>query len=353
MEEKVELKLFTIADLKRYFIHNQQVDLLSDEVITRTRALATICNPYVNDGMVVVSALFVNQKVVAYTYVFPDKLTRPDKLIYWNTVIYVDKQYEGRGFAYVVIGQMAELYAPNYFDLDAVVASQENLRFAGLQVDYVEQYILEQKHINTSSLKGKLAYKAELIRQVIVSKKKALQKLIDTTDYTLRYVNYIDDETYTFIQAHSDDDLFLRSQDMFNWILTYPFTVESPLAHRVRKDCYFNDITPHFRFYAVQIWQQSKLIGFYILRDTSRELYLEYLYIDKNYTQVVYASIAEHILQMNKGRFFTADKQLAIWLNNYHLFAHFDVYHKSFSHPQDFIWQEGLNLQAGDGDNII
>lgn len=355
MEESVELKLFTVADLKEYFIHNRSVELLSERVINHTRAYATIMNPYVTDDMSVVSAIFVNGEVASYTYVFPDQcfVNGEQRTLYWNTVLYVDPRYEGRGYGAIVIGQMVEQYGDDYFDLDAVPASIENLKFAGLQVDYVDQYYLEQKQIKTSSLKGKLAYNVEQFRLALISKKKALQKLIDNTDYTLRYVNYIDDGTYAFIQAHSDGDLFLRSQDMFNWILTYPLTMESPLAHRVRKDCYFNDITPHFRFYAVQVWQQSKLIGFYILRDTSRELYLEYLYIDKNYTQVVYASIAEHILQMNKGRFFTADKQLAIWLNNYHLFAHFDVYHKSFSHPQDFIWQEGLNLQAGDGDNII
>lgn len=353
MEEQIDLKLFTVADLKNYFIHNQSVDLLTDEVITCARAIATIHNPYVTDDMAVVSALFVNRKVVAYTYVFPDKLTRPDKLIFWNTVLYVDKNYEGRGYGAIVIGQMVEVYGDAYFDLDAVTASVGNLQFAGLQVDYVDQYYLEQKHINTSSMRGKLAYKVEQLRLSIVSKKKALQKRIDNTNYTLRYVNYIDDETYAFIKVHSDEDLFLRSQEMFNWILAYPMAVESPLAQRVEGICYFNGIAPCFRLYAVQVWQQNKLIGFYILRDTSRRLYLEYLYINNNYAQVVYASIAEHIMQFRRHCFFTADERLAQWINDYRLFAHYGIYHKSFSHPKDFEWTIKQRIQAGDGDNII
>lgn len=353
MEEQIDLKLFTVADLKNYFIHNQSVDLLTDEVITCARAIATIHNPYVTDDMAVVSALFVNRKVVAYTYVFPDKLTRPDKLIFWNTVIYVDKQYEGRGFAYIVIGQMVELYGPNYFDLDAVTASQENLRFAGLQVDYVDQYYLEQKHINTSSLRGKMAAVVEQLRLKYISKEKELRRLINGFDYQLRYVNYIDDKTYAFIQAHSQHDLFLRSRDMFNWILTYPFAVESPVGERVKDPCYFRSVPPCFRHYAVQVWYKNQLVGFYILRDTAKELYLEYLYLEGDYEQMVFASIAEHIVQFRRHCFFTADERLAQWINDYRLFAHYGIYHKSFSHPKDFEWTIKQRIQAGDGDNII
>jgi len=353
MAEQIELKLFTISDLKQYFIHNQAVDLLSDEVITYPRAIATIHNPYVTDDMAVVSALFVNRKVAAYTYVFPDKLTRPDKLIYWNTVIYVDKQYEGRGFACVVIGQMAELYGPDYFDLDAVPASQENLRFVGLQVDYVDQYFLEQKHINISSLYGKCARIVERIRLACVSRIRCLQNTIQSKDYTIQYVNYIDDKTYDFIQSHSQNDLFLRSQDMFNWILTYPLAIESPIAYRVEATCHFSTITPIFKHYAVQVWHCEQLIGFYILRDSIKETYLEYLYLEEKFSPLVYASVAEHILQFDRNRFFTANKQFVMWLNEYRLYAHFGVYHKSFSHPLDYSMVEGQFIQAGDGDNMI
>lgn len=355
MEEQIELKLFTVADLKQFFLHNQSVELLSERVINHTRAYATIMNPYVTDNMGVVSAIFVNTEVAAYTYVFPDQcfVNGRQRMIYWNTVLYVDPRYEGRGYGAIVIGQMMEQYGDDYFDLDAVPASIENLKFAGLQVDSVNQYYLEQKHINTSSLKGKLAYKTELIRQVIVSKKKALQKLIDNTDYTLRYVNYIDDETYAFIQAHSDGDLFLRSQEMFNWILTYPFAIEYPLIQRVKDECFFHSIAPRFLIYAIQVWYQNKLVGVYILRDTANELYLEYLYVEEEQAGVVYASIAEHILHFKRQRFFTASKSLADWLNTYRLFAHYGIYHKSFSHPKDFMWTGEQLIQAGDGDNII
>ena len=353
MEEQIDLKLFTVADLKQYFVHNQPVDLLTDEVITRSRAFATIHNPYVTDDMAVVSALFVDRKIVAYTYVFPDQLVRPDKLIFWNTVLYVDKAYEGRGYGAIVIGQMVEVYGDAYFDLDAVPASVGNLQFAGLQVDYVDQYYLEKKHINTSSVRGKMADIVEQWRMCHNAEEASLRTVIENADYELRYVNDIDDDTYAFILNHSKKDLFLRSQDMFNWILTYPMAGESPLVQRVQDSCYFHSITPRFRRYAVQVRYANQLVGFYIFRDTENELYIEYLYMSEDHEQVVYASIAEHVLQFRRNKFFTADKRLATWLNGYHLYAHFNVYHKSFSHPKEYVWTEDQLIQAGDGDNII
>lgn len=353
MDEQIELKLFTVADLKQYFLHNQPVELLSEQVINHTRAYATIMNPFVTDDMAIVSAIFVNNDVAAYTYVIPDQcvVCGEPRMIYWNTVLYVNPCYEGRGYGAIVIGQMVELYGDDYFDLDAVPASIENLKFAGLQVDYVTQYVLEQKHIHTSSLRGRLiaAWDNYRIHHVL---RAARHKARLGKDLSIRYTSYIDDATYSFIQQHSQNDIFLRSQSMFNWILNYPLGQESPLSARVPKMCAFGSTAERFRFYAVHIYTAEQLVGVYLCRLNTSGLYINYLYYAPECEQIVFASIMEHVLYWAPRSFFTAHKSLADYVASFNLFAHRRDYRKTFSHPQSFVYDPTQFIQAGDGDNI-
>lgn len=353
MAENVQLRLFTVGDLKQYFIHNKNVDLLSEQVIDHTRAYATIKNPFVTDDMAVVSAVFVDGNVAAYTYVFPDKLEKPDRLIFWNTVLFVDKKYEGRGYGFIVIGQMVEQYGDDYFDLDAVPASVENLKYAGLKVDYVEQYYLEQKKISTKSLKGKAAKHLDSIKYLVTNREKQLAGFIEEQGYSLRYVNFIDDELYKFIKENSKGDLFLRSQATFNWILSYPFMQESPIVERVEKHCAFSSVARDYSVRGVEIMKEGRIIGFFIYRKNQNELFISYLYYLHEFENEVFASVAEHLLAFKSNRFFSSNKKLVDFVDDFKLFAHTNVYKKSFSHPLSFEYSGKENIHAGDGDNFL
>lgn len=352
MQENIQLKLFTVADLKSHFLRNQPVEMLSEEVIAPVRAYAVIMNPFAKDEMSVVSAIFVNGNVAAYTYVFPDQLDRPDRLVFWNTVLYVDPKYEGRGYGFVVIGQMVEQYGDDYFDLDAVPASVNNLKYAGLNVEYVDQYVFEQKRINTKTFRGKLAYLAEEMKRGLYSHKKKMKALIKNADYTLSYCSCIDDVTYEFIKEHSSRDVFLRSRQMLNWILSYPFILDTPLSSRVVGKCAFASTATGFRFYAVKVEKNNKTIGFYLFRHKKGEVYMNYLYYDSLFENEVFMSITEHLLYFNEPCFFTANKDLCEFVKNTHLYAKNRVYKKSFSYPKSFAYDKTLFIQAGDGDNI-
>ncbi len=361
-EENVIIKLFTVLDLKSYFISNIADDYLSDVVISRSRAYTTIMNPYVYDDMVIISSIFVNDEVAAYTYVFPDrslvynktKQSYENRLIYWNTVLYVNPKYEGRGFGSVVIGQMLEIYGDNYFDLDAVPASIENLKFAGLHVDYIEQFVLEEKKINTDSIKGRIAKFINWSKKLILNDIIRIRDVVSKTSYKLSYHNFVDDESYTFIKDRCNNNLFVRSQQMLNWILSYSFCQISPLSNRIEDKCYFTSKVQSYHKVFVQVRDDNdKLVGVYIYRSIDKLLYIEYLYYTLDFRDVVYCSIAEHILYIKPKKFFTSDKKLFEFINSYNIFSKAYTYMKSFSHPASFIYDENLYIQAGDGDNFI
>lgn len=352
MAEHVEMRLYTAGQLKDWLLHGLAVEGLSEELIDKCRAYALVKNPFVTDDMSLVSALFVNGGVGAYTYVFPDKMNRPQRTIYWNTTLYVNPQYEGRGYAYCVIAAICELYGDDYFDLDAAEASVENLKYQGLTVTYLSQYVFRQKSIKGNSLKARAARTWERLRLRRCSKEAVLRRRLMQGNYELQYVNCVDDETYTFIKNHAEADLFLRRQETFDWILQHPFMQESPLHGRVKHRCQFASAMPVFRMYGIVVRRQGTIVGFLVMRATQDECAVKYIYYDPMAKEDVFLAVAEHLLAQPKSIFFTADKQLHDFVAQYNLFAHDMIYNKSFAYPNGFEYDENLRVQAGDGDNV-
>lgn len=350
MNEKIDLKLYSVADLKDYFLHNKPVELLSDEIISRTRAWSIINNPYSTDDLYVVSALFVNSEIAAYTHLFPDE--QNGQRIYWNTTLYCAPKYEGRGYAAIVIGQFCELYGEHYFDLNAAAASVANLKFCGLTVEYVPQYVLSWKAISGKGLKAIGAKLLERITYVCANQMKRLQKEIAYASYTLKYTAYVNDRVYEFVREHRTNNVFLRSQEMFNWILNYPLMQDSPLKERVVKDSEFTSTRAAFRLYGVEVYEKEQLIGFYILNLSKTCVDVSYIYYDSEHEKTVFLSIAEHVLKFNKPRVITTDEQLLWFLQSYKIFTKTSQYNKSFSYPQGFVYDRSKTMQSGDGDNL-
>ena len=353
MPEQVDLRLFTAAQLKSWLLHGDKYEGLTEVLIDRNRAFALVTNPYVRDDMALVSALFVDGKVAAYTYVFPDRMEKPaGRTIFWNTTLYVNPKYEGRGYAYCVIAAICELYGDDYFDLDAAEASVENLKYQGLTVKYLPQYILRQKATTTKGLKAALARTMGGVRGRIRSKESLLRKELAQSKYRLQYVRFVDDETYAFIKQHSEGDLLLRSQAMFDWILQHPFMIETPVRKRVRRRCRFGSSSAVFGMYGVVVRVDERIVGFVILRSTATEWAVKYIYYAPEAAKEVYLAVAEHLLVNRKQSFFTADKGLLDFVAGYDLFAVSEIYNKSFAYPAGFEYDERLHIQAGDGDNV-
>lgn len=350
MDENIRLELFTVQQVRDWLKTGVGERGLSEEVISRTRAWSIIHNPYATDDLNIVSAIFVNDEVAAYTHLFPDE-SRGERM-YWNTTLYCNPKYEGRGYAAIVIGQFCEIYGERYYDLDAEPESIANLKFCGLDVDFVPQYILSGKSIRGKGIKAKLARLQEWIRNAFTNRKSALIKTIKEADYSIKYTSFVDDNVYAFIKEHSTNDVFLRSQEMFNWILNYPLMQDTPIADRVEFDSRFSSKKPGFRLIGVEIYKQHRLIGFYILNVCVKSMDVSYIYFDPEYEKVVYLSFAEHILRFQPPQVMMSHEPLLRYLQGYKLYAKCGKRMKAFSHPKGFDYDMNKTMQSGDGDNL-
>lgn len=350
MEEDIRLELFTVQQVRDWLKTGVAERGLSEEVISRTRAWSIIHNPYATDDLNIVSAIFVNDEVAAYTHLFPDE-SRGERM-YWNTTLYCNPKYEGRGYGAIVIGQFCELYGERYFDLDAAAASVANLKFCGLNVDFVPQYVLSGKTIKGDGYKAKLARLKEKIDYARTNRKSDLEREIKKADFRIKYVPFVSDAVYTFIKKHSENDVFLRSQAMFNWILNYPLMQDSPIANRVERDSVFSSTKQGAHIYGVEVYYDDDLVGFYVLNRSANGIEVSYIYCEQRFEQKVFLSIAEHVLYFNAPQVQMSNERLLKFMQEYKLYSKTNLYMKSFAYPQGFVYDAAKEMQAGDGDNL-
>ena len=342
-----ELKTYTVAQIREWLVNNKPTEGLSEQVIAPTRAWAIIHNPYVMDDDAIVAAIFEDGQLAAYTASFPDMLD--SKRIWWCSTLYCYPQFAGRGYGMIVVGILIEAHEPELtYDRWGVSETVEIFNSLGAKTTYTPRYHLSFKKIDASSLKGKLAYCAQELMKCLIQRSKP-----STADYTLRYASYIDGEAYAFMQSHRGSDLWLREQEMLNWILRYPFRQGCTLPSRVEKDLNFTSYTSVISYQVVKVYEGEELIGFYILRHYEDSLSVLYLYYKDEQKYVVFTSIIDHIIALKPYEFVTENNTLRAYVYKHIYYPKMWEEKASLSLPTDFTLPTQFSLQLGDGDSFV
>lgn len=350
------LKYYTVADLKQWLLHNKPADGLSERIIAPTRAYAIMNNPYVKDEDAVVSAILEDGEPAAFTAAFPEILERPKgKLAWWFSTLYCRPESVGKGYGLIVVGQLCEKIGEgNFFDMDGAKETVEIFNYLGLTTAYSKRYIFSPKHINTKTLKGKLVYAFNYIKDI--RRKHYLSKFkfdIDDDKYHVKYCSFVDDTTYNFMRNHSSSDMFFRSKEMFNWILTYPFLITSPMISNVHKDTQFTSNVTKYYIQLVSVYKGDLMIGVYIYRVLNDSMSVSYLYYDSNFDSVVFSSIAKHFIMLHLNSIRTLSMDFATWFKKFNFTEKMEDVNPSFSYPSEFNFSENLRIQQGDGDVFV
>lgn len=357
MEENVAIYTYSVADLKNWLLHNRPVNGLSPEVIAPTRAFAIMNNPYVTDESRVVCALFVNDKLAAFTAAFPEVLQKPEnRLAWWFSTLWCDEKYAGRGFGLVVVGTLCELIGEgNVFDAEGARETIEIFRLLGLKSTNIPRYEFVRRKIHTDTIRGKMAWCREAFSQKICERRKKvlMRQIGDDSNYSVKYSQFVDDETYAFIVAHSETDALLRQQVMFDWILQYPFAQVSPLYDRTPFDNRFSSNVKDYLLVCCKVVKEGQLIGVTILSISGCGLSVRYLYYEQKTAKTVFRVIVDHLLSLRIRGFETNDEQLANYVKSLRIFTKNYTMQKSFSYPQDFVFSGSSRIQAGEGDMFV
>ena len=345
-------RLFVVSELEDWLFHNVE-NGLSDKVIARPRALAFVRNPHAkpNDPALVV-VYNNNKEAVGYTGAFAEQWIRPalPERYFWGSTQWMDPQYRGRGVSGKMMRMIKDAVEDKYIALDSSPASCRLDEKQGSIISYYPRYFIVLRN-NNKSLKS--AIKND------VSKFKIRRALRNLTEYNFsnRYINWIDDETYGFIIGHSQKDLFLRKQDFLNWQIRHPFLLSVGEDRRANMGvCEFGGYVQNVNVQMVQVYTEGQLCGFYVLNMVNSQCAPLYLYYDDAKKEMVFASLVINVLQNNGIECLrTFNKELFDFCYNKGVRSQFSKLHTeqiSLTVPGGFVVDSQLHLQGGDGDMV-
>ena len=342
-----EIKLYTVVQIREWLMNNKPAEGLSEQVIAPTRAWAIIHNPYVKDNDAIVAAIFEDGELAAYTASFPDKLD--GQRVWWASTLYCYPQFAGRGYGMIVVGALMEAHGTELtYDRWGASETVEIFNHFGYNTIYTHRCHMSNKKIDSSSLKGKIASCIQELKKCFYTWPEQSK-----ADYTLRYTSYVDGEAYAFMQQNRGSDLWLREQDMLNWILRYPIRQGCTIPTRVEKDLYFTSNTDTYSYQVIKVYIDNKLIGVYILRQNGDTLAIVYVYWKSEHKDIAFASIVDHIIAIRPNKLTLDDKELYMYVHKHVYYPKMHEEKVSFSIPADMTPLKNYSLQFGDGDSFI
>lgn len=337
-----ELKLYTVKDLREWLKDNHPAEGLSERVIAPTRAWAIVHNPYVKDEDAIVAAIFEDGELAAYTASFPDMLD--GKRVWWASTLYCYPKFTGKGYGLIVVGSLMEAHEPDMtYDRWAAKETVEIFNHFGYQTTYTKRYHLSDGKIDTRSLKGKLAYCVQELKKCFHPWQKQTN-----ANYTIQFASTIDDEAYAFMKAHRKNDLWLREQEMLNWIFEYSFKKGGVNE----KACVFGTNLKVYDYKVAKVYVDDQLQGVYMLRMQDENLSVVYLYYFIEKRDIVFDSIIDYIIA-NRPKFVqTENIYLHERVRESLYFPQKEVEQVSLSLPDNSKKLANFTLQLGDGDSF-
>lgn len=340
--------LFTISQLSEWLLENVG-NGITDSMIAHQRAWALLNNPCAKNDDMVISAVQANDRVIGYTAIFAEELKKPfaGHRFYWGSSQWVEPEYRGKGISAKMMLIMKEAIHHRYLGLDSSIASCKLDQKQGYKIIYYPRYFFQWK--TTKSTLFSLVKE----RYVQCMNRKSM-KLLLQYDYTNHYIPTIDDKTYDFIRSNSQEDLFLRTQEMLNWVLQYPFLCAINIdAHAEKEKCEFGSYVDEFEMNAIQVYVENQLRGVYIYSIVDGIFKVLYLYYDKQYSEQVFASLSVKAMQRSVIQFRTFNRALYDFMDRIgikNMNSRYTIDQISLTLPPDVEVDQSLAIQGGDGD---
>lgn len=350
----VQYKIFKCIDVKDW-LYNGNTNGLSESIISITRANALVHCPYVRDDDVVVVAATADDKIVGYTAIFPEHLARPDMWIATGTTLWVDPVYADEFVGYNLVQRLWQSY-PQCSVIGSDVARPAALidKLLGASiVKYERHAFVFNRRIRVQSLRNLGSLLIEPFRKYY--HQKAISCAINTIPTTCNVIarDTIDAEAYEFITMHSNSDTFLRSHEMLNWILRYPFVVENPLLNHYARSNEFADQISLSSNYYLQIHDKDVLIGVVLLGIRNHDMHVKMVYTDDLHREIVYACIIKVMHGYRLERLYTIYPELNEYILSRKLALQHNRYNFLFTYPKGLKSIEPIVLQGIDGDMFV
>ena len=362
----IEFQLLNTIDLEA-FIESAAFRQMPDLPISTHRALSHINNPRAAKEDVLLVIAWENEQMIGYLGLVPDKIAYAGQMepLAWMSCLWVDPKQRGRRIAWQLLEHAAQAWEKRLIITEFTAPAKRlydkigyfrYFKRKGIRL-YVRMdlaYILPPKGKRFQQFKQLIKMFDIVsnlfldIRRLFISRKlKGLQ---------LKYIDQIDAETIDFIEKHqTDSELFKRGDKELNWMVQFPWILNTTAAKEEQKRYYFSAYGTDFQFVPLQLRDESgDLIAFLLFAKRNQNLKLPYCYYTGD-IQVVAKVIEHHILKWKISTFTTYHSELAQYFS-----AHKGVaFHKKEVIREyllsTYFTEKGLEgrskIQDGDGDS--
>ena len=349
--DKIQYHTYTVADLKAWIMRGEN-NGLSERIISLPRANALMHCPYVKDDDDVVVAAMDGDTIVGYTAIFPEHLLRPDMWIATGTTLWVNPNYADDFVGYHLVERLWQSY-PQYSVIGSDVARPAAMidKLLGASIlKYERHRFVFRRNIQVHSLRNLASKLLEPYRTY--HQRRALGRVMAMIPSNIRVIarDIVDAEAYDFICAHSESDTFVRSREMLNWILRYPFSVENSLVKYTVKSNAFSDQVVSSSNQFLQIYLADTLIGIVMLGSRGNDMHVKMLYTDASHSEVVYALIVKVMMNSCAEQLYTLYPELTAFIVSHHVALRHTVQPLLFTYPKSIKCLAPFVLQGIDGD---
>ncbi len=335
-----------------------------DEIIpiSKQRIISQLNNPYLSDEDTLLILAFDNNKIIGYIGLLPTIYKKEDFVFkyYWGTTWWISDNYHKTGigvyllmsafeqtknrFSAIAFTESAGLIYANYSELQTITNQQgydfqflfstnrkKNIRF------FKKIYIFLQNSISSYKLAQ-------------WNNKNSLQ----TNNY--EFISYIDEQIISFVNEKQKNEITFKSKDYFNWILKYPWVLQSPLEDALSSKYFFSYNSEKFHFFCFKTFnKKSEISSFVILRLRDAFLTVPFIYFEKEALPIIVNIIWKLIFKLKISAFTTYNHELYSYITKNNIpFARINYFQRPHVLSKEISKNiSEYELQDGDGDAIF
>jgi len=287
----IEIKKLNKSGLLSYI---ESDDFLSSPVIaiSKHRAISHLFNPRAKETDILLLLAYEGHKMVGYLGVLPDDIkTDEGETVHigWMSCLWIDPDHRGKKIAQKLIETCFQSWDNKILLTEYTEAAGALYQKMGLfsffhRSEGIRWYIKSDLQTILPPKKPIFKTFAPLLMLIdgflnIIIRGRYLVTGKKLVGYQIKLVSAIENELKEFIKKQINKERFARTPYELNWILTYPWIIQSDLPAKESKKYHFTSFEKVFECKGAEIrTDKNELVAFIIFTNRNGHLRIPYIY---------------------------------------------------------------------------
>lgn len=354
--KKCELQNFLLSEIYR---NSKNIP------ITKYRAISQINNPRAdNDDVILIIAIDDLNQIVGFIGALPEKLTDyPNIKLAWNSCWWVDKNSQSN-VSMKLLFRFFSVWKSHVMMRDLTEHTKKII--LSIKGFSVMKKLEGRKYFLRLNLSDKVKRFKFLFRfsdcifnfYLDIYHQLFSYKPIDKENYYIEFSNFLSNEDSEFICKQNSDELFKRNIAELNWILKYPWIIQSKQDDYYKNRYYFSSVKKSFSNKIIYIRKNttSELVAIIFVKEINGNVEIPYIYFKNENLEIVSQTILNYLIKEKAVSFLTFNNEINAWFaRNRKSYLFVKKIEKEFvvnDKLKTYI-KENFKFQDGEGDYVF